>query len=67
MERFEKDLATLLDYAIAYNDSSLNYVVVIHPYELRKLLTNLMQQAVEVGVGEKIAEQYEKDREILET
>lgn len=66
MESFEKDLATLLDYAIAYNDSSLNYVAVIHPYELRKLLINLMQQAVEVGVGEKIAEQYEKDREILE-
>ena len=66
MEGFEKDLATLLDYAIAYSESSLNYVAVIHPYELRKLLINLMQQAVQAGVDEQQAEQYDKDREILE-
>ena len=66
MEGFEKDLATLLDYAIAYSESSLNYVAGIHPYELRKLLINLMQQAVQAGVDEQQAEQHDKDREILE-
>jgi hypothetical protein len=66
MEGFEKDLAIILDYAIAYNESSFNYVAVIHPYELRKLLINLMQQAVQAGVDEQQAKQYDKDREILE-
>jgi len=66
MEGFEKDLAIILDYAIAYSESSLNYVAVIHPYELRKLLINLMQQAVQAGVDEQQVEQYDKDREILE-
>ena len=57
MESFEEDLATILEYALAYHEKSGNYVAVIHPYELRKLLINLMQQAVQAGVDEQQAEQ----------
>ena len=66
MESFEEDLAVLLDYAIAYHEKSGNYVAVIHPYELRKILINVMQQAVQAGVDEQQVKQYDKDREILE-
>ena len=66
MESFEEDLAVLLDYAIAYSESSGNYVAVIHPYELRKLLTNLLHKAVEDAVDQQQVKQYDKDREILE-
>lgn len=66
MESFEEDLAVLLDYAIAYSESSGNYVAVIHPYELRKILVNLLHKAVEDAVDQQQVKQYEKDREILE-
>ena len=66
MESFEEDLAVLLDYAIAYSESSGNYVAVIHPYELRKILVNLLHKAVEDAVDEQQVKQYDKDRQILE-
>lgn len=66
MESFEEDLAVLLDYAIAYSESSGNYVAVIHPYELRKILVNLLHKAVEDAVDQQQVKQYDKDREILE-
>lgn len=66
MESFEEDLAVLLDYAIAYHEKSGNYVAVIHPYELRKILINLLHKAVEDAVDQQQVKQYDKDREILE-
>ena len=70
MESFEEDLAVLLDYAIAYSESSGNYVAVIHPYELRKILVNLLQRAVDAEKDAQFAREqgkkYDKDREILE-
>jgi len=66
MDSFEKDLAIILDYAIAYSESSGNYVAVIHPYEFRKILVNLLHKAVEDAVDQQQANQYDKDREILE-
>jgi len=66
MESFEEDLAVILDYAIAYSESSGNYVAVIHPYELRKILVNLLHKAVEDAVDQQQVKQYDKDREILE-
>ena len=66
MDSFEKDLAIILDYAIAYSESSGNYVAVIHPYELRKILVNLLHKAVEDAVDEQQVKQYDKDRQILE-
>ena len=69
-EEFEQDLATILDYALAYHEKSGNYVAVIHPNELRKILINLLQRAVDAEKDTQFvrqqAEQYDKDREILE-
>ena len=69
-EEFEQDLATILDYALAYHEKSGNFVAVIHPNELRKILINLLQRAVDAEKDTQFvrhqAEQYDKDREILE-
>ena len=66
MKSYEEDLAVILDYAIAYHEKSGNYVAVIHPYELRKILINILHKAVEDAVDQQQVKQYDKDREILE-
>lgn len=63
MKSYEEDLGIILDYAIAYNETSASYVAVIQPYELHKMLVNLLQRAV---AFEQQVVQYEKDKAILE-
>jgi len=63
MKSYEEDLGIILDYAIAYNETSASYVAVIHPYELKQLLISVLQKAVAV---EKQIDQYEKERAIRE-
>jgi conjugal transfer/entry exclusion protein len=63
MKSYEEDLGIILDYAIAYNETSASYVAVIHPYELKQLLISVLQKAVAI---EKQVDQYEKDKAIRE-
>ncbi len=65
MESFEEDLATILEYALAYHEKSGNYVAVIHPNELRKILINLLQRAIDAEKDAQFAREQGKKYDAL--